>query len=395
MKKVRSGSIVVFSLMMLSLIALITQQLIKSAMVGSKFIATMVDREHAEMLALGGVNIAIAQLNRGITAFENTEKKEEASKEGRDQTADEKDADKKDAHPMQDFIEHLLAHLNCWQHFEFDTKQDGLSGLVSVAISSEHGKININEVFDFKKQAFKKEYEALLKTLEIPGLITGVEFHKRLEDFFKKRGKKIHDVSELIPAIGLQNMSIFYQPPVMPLKRQAAQPNMDVYLTDIFTIWSGEATIDPLVMSDSVRAMFGLRRSLATDAQLLKEAYKKVAEVFQPHWGRDWEGNWQHIQPIIGEKGKAVSALKDIFSKTFKSQVYSVLSYAKVNSVEQRLVAIIKLSEEQDLAKDKEEKNTEKSDGASQDTDNKDVKAQDKEKKVKKKFFKIIRIYWL
>ena len=48
--------------MIISIIIMMTEQMIRGVMVGAGFTKTMVNREHAEMLALGGINIAIAQL---------------------------------------------------------------------------------------------------------------------------------------------------------------------------------------------------------------------------------------------------------------------------------------------------------------------------------------------
>ena len=392
----RSGSIVVFALMMLSLIAIITQQLLKSSMVGSKFVKTMVDREHAEMLALGGINVAIAQLNNGIVAAKAVAVRGAAAREGRDETAQEARDEKKE-NPMQAFILHLLLHLNRWQDFDLDYKNDGVEGKVSICISSEHGKININEVFDFKKQVFKKEYEAILKSLEIPGIITGAEFLKRLEDFFKKRSKKIYDITELSVALGLDNLNVFYQPPAKPAKRGAGEPHNDVFLADIFTVCTHDATIDPLVFSDSIRAIFGLQRVRANDASLLQEDVKKIAEEFKPQGSQDWNAHWNLLQPLYGEKPKVFDVLKDIFSKSFTSKVYSVLSYAKVGSVEQRVYAIVQ--EFQDPAPEKDKKEQDKN--KEQDVPNADVgdekkdNTREKKQEERKKYFKVMKIYWL
>jgi hypothetical protein len=121
----------------------------------------------------------------------------------------------------------------------------------------------------------------------------------------------------------------------------------------------------------------------------MKEDFKKLASTFKKNWGADWDGNWKLLQPIYGEKPKILSAFKDILVKSFNSKVYSVLSYGKVNNVEQRVIAIVKNIEEQSA---QEKKGTEaKKEGAAS-----EKPTQGKEgEKEKKHYFKIMRIYWL
>jgi len=371
----KSGFILIFALMMLALITLITDQLIRSTLIGSAFINTMVDRERAKILALGGINIAIAQLTFGIDA--------ETKVDGEDEKENEFGKGSEGA--MKNFIHQLISNLNRWQVFNLNELADGVEGTVGICISSEHGKINLNEAFDFKKQEFKKEYEALLKSFYIPGKIPLGEFYKRLLEFFKKRGKKLCEVSELLTITGFENLDVFYHPPQLPSKGKASAPNLDLYLLDIFTTWTDEALLDPILFSDALCAIFGLTRPQADDSTRIKEAFKKFAMAFKKDLGTDLDGNWKILQPICGEKPPILSALKDIFAKKFSSKVYSVLSYGKVKNVEQRVLAIVK--EVEDKPKRDEQK---------KDADAKDNSAQDKAgDKQGKRYFKIMRLYWL
>ncbi len=394
----KPGSVIIFALLMLSLIAIVTDQLIRSTIIGSAFTKTMVDREHAEMLAFGGINIAIAQLTMGLEADANLQKTATADKDGRDQPADNKtvgdavianEFGKGADAQMKKFMHHLIAHLNRWQVFGLDQKIDGIQGTVGICISSEHGKINLNEAFDFKKQEFKKEYEALLKTLEIPGKIPLGELHNRLVEFLKKRGKKLYEVSELMGIAGLENLDVFYRPPNYPSRGKTAEPNVDLYLTDIFTMWTNDPTLDPLVFSDALCAIIGMRRPRADDPRRMKDLFKQFASAYKKDLGADWEGNWKILQPIFGEKPKVLPALKDILAKKFSSKVYSVLSYGKINNVEQRVLAIVKVMEE------KSKKDDQKKDIA-KDSDTKDKPPQGQpDQKESRRYFKVVRLYWL
>lgn len=373
MKK-QCGAVLIFSLMILSIIIILTEQLIRSVMVGSSFTKTMITREHSEMLALGGINLAIAQLTLQDDESEKTEA-----------------ADKDKVPPIKKFVLNLISNLNRFQTFDLGSKIDGVSGQLKVCISCEHGKININEAFDFKKQEFRKEFQLLLAGLEIPGKIPAGEFIKRITEFLKKRSKKLYDVTELIDVPGFEKLDAFYNPPGFDAKGNGQQ-NSDLALQDIFTIWSGDAKIDPLLFSDSLCAIFNLRRPRSDDVTKQKERFTKAVEDFKEDWGKDWDSNWKHLQNIYDGKPKVLSNVKDILVEKFDPKVYSVLSYARVENVEQRLLAIIKQVDENQDSKTEEK---------TQENDKKQVEnsqsspSDKKSSKSVKKFFKIVRLYWL
>lgn len=378
MKK-QSGAVLIFSLMVLSVIIILTEQLIRSVMVGSSFTKAMITREHSEMLALGGINLAIAQLT-----FQDDEDKGAPKS---DFAAEDKDK----VPPIKKFVLSLISNLNRFQTFDLTPKIDNFSGQLKICICSEHGKINLNEAFDFKKQEFKKEYQQLLAGLEIPGKIPAGEFIKRMTDFFKKRNRKLYDVSELIDIPGFEKLDAFYNPPGFDAKGNGQQ-NVDLALLDIFTIWTDDEKIDPLLLSDSLCAILDVRRPRSDDAKKQKERFTKVAEVFEKDWGKDWDSNWKHLQNIYDSKPKVLSNIKDILVEKFDPNVYSVLSYARVENVEQRLLAIIKQVEEkqnsqtESKAQEADEKPAENSQTPPSDK---------KTSKSAKKFFKIVRLYWL
>lgn len=377
MKK-SNGTVLIFSLMILSIIIILTEQLIRSVMVGSSFTKTMITREHSEMLALGGINLAIAQLT--------FDKNDEANNPNQDE--------KEKKSSIRKFVLNLISNLNRFQSFDLNKKIDGVSGQLKICICSEHGKININEAFDFEKQEFKKEYKALLGAIEMRGKLPPGEFVKRITDFLKKRNKKLYDVTELIDVPGLEHLNAFYTPPKLNVKGNGA-PNEDVFLQDIFTVWTDNHKMDPFLFSDSLCAIFGLRRPRADDQVKQKERFNKVAEEFEENWGNNWDENWKHLQIIYDNKPKVLSNIKDILVEKFDPKVYSVLSYAMVENVEQRLLAIIK--EVRDLSS--EDEKAEESVGPDRDGQKTEKtqteQSSEKTRKSGKKIFKIVRLYWL
>lgn len=381
----RNGSVLIFSLIILSLITLLTQQLLHMVYVGSSFIQAMSDRERAEALVIGGINIALAQLT--VVEDDQGDKKKQP-------TLLQKENKKEEKNPLEKkLLKRLLPHLNRWQTFNLKEQIDGIDGQVKICISCEQGKININEMFDFEKQTIKKEYNALLQGLEIKGTFKPGEMAKKILDYLTKRKRKLDDVSELYEIPGFNQLSIFYSPPSeISQKKGKFQPNSTLTLQDIFTTWTDNASIDPLMMSDSVLAMLGLRRPLAHDAQTLKEQYKKFIDAFDPAWASDWLSNWKKVEPFLGNNTKLLKNLKDIFSKEFGPKIYSVLSCGKVGNVEQRLLAVV-MKEKKEKKKDNKEQQQEKT-SPEKDQEKKNEK-KSKQKKEPKEHFRIVRVYWL
>jgi len=363
----KKGSVLLFTLLILSLLTILTQQLVRNVLIGSNFTNRIVAMEKAQMLALGGVNLAISQLTKRVL----TEKEE--------RRLNEKDTPEK---AFQRFLLKVLPNLNRWQTFDLEEKFDGMRGQVKICITCENGKININEAFDFQKNEFKEKYKLLLQNLFIKGKLAEGEILKVLTEFFKTRKKKLDDVTELLEVPGLENVTdLFYKPPKMPESKKNAEPNSDICLQDLFTTWSADDKIELLFFSDSMDAVIGLRRPLANDAQKLKEKFKTLIEAFKKDWGADWEKNWTNLQPIYGPISPHVKSYKDILSKEFGPGVYSVLSCGTAEGVEQKLLAVIKEVEKDDKEQQKNK------------TPEQNKKEQ--EGKSSKKYFKILRLYWL
>lgn len=381
--KRQKASVLLFSLLIISVIIILTEQLIRGVMVGSGFTKAMVDREHAEMLALGGVNVAISQLTY------DKKEKDKDQKTQADVTA-ESDEQSDKITSLQKFLFRLISNLNRWQDFELNSKVDGVSGSVKICISSEQGKININEAFDFKKQEFKKEFKFLLAKLEIPGKIPAGEFLNKISEYLKRRGKKLYDISELMNISGFERLDIFYDPPKI-YKKGGAQSNTELALQDIFTIWTDDVKIDPLLLSDALCSILNLRRPRADDAKKYKERFRELAMAFKEDWGKDWDANWKYLQSIYDSKPKELSNIKDILVEKFNPRVYSVLSCGRVGQVEQRVLAIIKEIDKRMGSTKKSERNAKKDTSEKQPGD---VREQQEKEKLQK-VFKVIRVYWL
>ncbi len=390
--RLKSGSIVVACLLLLSIIIIFTEQLLRNVLVGTLFTKTMTDREHAEMLALGGIQVAIASLT--ILPEKKDDKLgggKKSLQDGQD-PGDDADPKKNAAKKDRQLLARLLPHLNRWRSFPLTQEIDGIDGQIKICISSENGKININEAFAFKKQELKKEYEALLGGLEVKGKMAPGDMLKNITEYFKKRKRKLDEISELSLIPGLEHLNIFYEPPVPAAKKnKAAEPNAEIMLQDIFTIWSGTDTIEPLLFSDALCSIFSVRRPTATDASKMKEAFKKIAQSFSSSWLGNWESNWENIEPIYGEKPKFLDKVQPIFSKQFGPKVYSVISCGRVGNAEQKVLAIIRETKQKEKPQTKDVKHQEK-----QLVEKQDINGGPPDKAGQQEtIFKVEKIYWL
>ena len=376
MKK-NNSFVLIFTLTILSLTTIITYQLMKLVYVGTHFDQAMVDRENAEMLALGGINLAMSKLLIKSPFAKASGDKDEAEKK------------KQEKKEFENFLKHTLPNINRWQEFDLKEEIDGIDGQVKICISCENSKININESFDFKKNEFKEEYKKFLNTIKFKsGDQTSSKFLKKLTDFLKKRGKKLDDLSELQTGALTEIQQFFYNPPIRTEKKKDAKPNQSLAIQDIFTIWSKTNKIEALFLSDSMCAILGLRRPTSYDSEILKEKFKNVIKNFDQGKDENTEEYWKIVRPIYEGKTKFKIEDKKIFSLRFEPKVYSVISFGKVGNVEQRLLAIIeknpnydKASTDKTAGKEKENEDKEKGSTSSTIEDTKP--------------FKILRLYWI
>ncbi len=335
-QKNQNSFILIFTIAIISLITILTHQLVKTVYVGTSFDNTMIEREQAEMLAIGGINLAISQLT--ISNKISNKSKEETEKEKKKR--------------FTKYISRLLPNINRWQVFDLIEDIDGINGKIKICITCENGKININKAFDFEKQEFKKEYEKLLKNLKFGTKEFGTKekaykkYLKKLVEFLKKRNKKIEDISQLQKVTKEKGIELFYSPPKIPAKISDSKPNQTIALQDIFTIWHDSEKLEALFLSDGLCSMLNFRRPQTYDSKNREEKFKSVIKNFSPEMDQNSDKYWQIVRPLYEQKNKFKIEENKIFSSKFEPNTYSVLSSGKVGTVEQKLLAIIRKDKE-------------------------------------------------
>ncbi len=384
MKHHKAGSILIFSLMILSLVAVVSERLIRSRLIGSSFAQMMMKKELATLLAMSGLNIAQA-----LVEIDKKPKKDIAK-----MSLKEKEKEKQESWE-QNYLKKILPYLNRWRNFELTEEQDGIDGEIKLCIVAEHGKININEAFDFKKGSFKKEYEFLLKGLEIKGKMPAGQLFTKIGDYLKKRKRKLDDITELSSVDGLEKLGMFYEPPIIPIgEKEKSKSNVDIKLADIFTTWSSGELINPFFLSDGLCSLLMIRRPQHDDPQTMKEAFDSVINS----WKTKEEDPWKLLEPIYNEKPKLLKEINRLFSKQFGTPVYSVVSCGKIGDVEQRVIAFL-VKEIQKKKNDQDVHETNKNEKVAskqKEQGNDDPQTSGKkEHKSSIESFKVVKIYWL
>jgi len=354
------GYVLVFSLMMIALIVILVTRIADIGNVHIWYSKTIIDREHAKMLAWSGVNIALSQLS-----ISGEEKKEAGNKNQREKK-------RKDAGPKmgwtegeaKNFIKNIVPLLNSWQIFDIKKETYGVDGTIKVCIGSEEGKIDINQSFDFKTRKFigqgkregnfKKLFEQLFKRIE--KFVVGKELFKKFSEYLTKKEKfeqilknrqnSLYDPTEFlsIKEFEVFQDAVFYEPyNVDKIKNNevTGAKKEKVYWMDIFTIWSGSRDINPWFFSNSMKRIIGIKFK---ENEKIENKKKKINGLLK-HFKLDLSlpADWNKIFSTLYnvKYNNLPNWIKKAMSAKFEPAVFSVLSYGTVGSVTQKLFAVL------------------------------------------------------
>ncbi|TET05899.1 hypothetical protein E3J79_03855 [Candidatus Dependentiae bacterium] len=340
-KKQSTGYIMIFTLMLIALLTVLVSYLANRSTPYLSFINIVVQRKKAKLLGLGGIQMAMSQL----ASAESEKKKTAVPKE-----KEEKEKEKSEEQGKR-LLQAILPSINRWQTVVLDEEKDGIEGKISFAITCEEGKIDINQIYDFESKKFvgegepEDDYKKIIQEFFaiVEKKIGGQKLFDALATFLKNRDYKLNDVTELltIKAFEVFKNNIFYVPPQPEKEQPDRQQKATVYLTDIFTVWSGSKTVEPWLLSNSMCGLLNLEQAQAGDVEKRKSAVKKWLAAFKQtaKWDEDWD---KMLEPVYGKNFNTIPKfIKPILSTKFGPTVFSVLSYGKVGEVTQRFLAII------------------------------------------------------
>jgi len=342
----RAGYIIVMTMLIIAAATVVVSVIFTRGSVFIPYADTMIKREQAKMLALGGVSIARAQL---------AQMPEEGDKsQGQAKEAGNKDGSDAEAKLL---LKTILPSINRWQMFALASQNDGIDGQIAICLTSEEGKFDLNKIRaeqqDQERVAkqegstastIKKEvlplvselFKRLEKELGAEGLLAG------LEAYFKEHKEPITDVTELlrIPAFVVFRNAVVYEPPDMERGGQAQQQKRPLYLTDIFTV-HGSEELEPWLFSDSIAGLLELPRAGLRDEKdrkkqvdtIIKEAKTKA------NWASDWN---KYLKPLYGKELQSLPKnIESVLTTQFSPSIFSVISEGTVGGVTQRLLALV------------------------------------------------------
>lgn len=296
----------------------------------------MIEREQARMLARSGIEIAMSQLSIPDKKESANQAQDTLPKDGGTQSADTKGKEE------ETLFSSVLPRMNVWQMFPLKRTVEGIQGEIGICLMSEEGKLDLNTLYDPAKGQLVEESISKIIDILFQGIeksINRADLRKSFEKFLQDRKTKLDDVTELLTIEefnGFKN-NIFYNPPDQSSKGQKRQ----IYLTDIFTTWSGKKTLQPWLLSESVRTILDL--SGAQDIPM-EEKKKVIAEVDKTLPGSlSWPDGWdKYLKSWYKKEFKSLpKGLESLLDTKFDPAIFSVLCYGKVGKTMQKVFAIL------------------------------------------------------
>lgn len=339
----QSGYILVMALMIISLVVLITGIMTNLGDSYVPYMHAMTERNKARLLALGGIACAQSQLGMAVEVEQKTKdgaQKQEASKPKAPTPEQEATA----------LLKNLLPILNTWQTIPLTLEKEGIEGTIQYRISCEDGKLNINELFDFKTKKFKddKKGDLSIKTI-LTTLLAPVEKRMKisemaaaLETILSKRGYPLNDVTELLANTSLAGFKHFQFPSSEPYNKKSAESTPPFILTDLFTTHTTHMTVEPWLLADALKKIYLIPDQEKKEHK--KDSQEKIAELLKKFkitadWNKDWD---ERLQPLYGIPFKQLPKNSGVlFTKSFEPRIFSVMVSATVGESTQRLYAIL------------------------------------------------------
>ena len=169
------------------------------------------------------------------------------------------------------------------------------------------------------------------------------ELYDEFEKFLKKRNYRLDDITELLTIKGFDRFKskIYYQPPQGKTAQEKNEQPSDLYLTDIFTVWSGKQTLDPWLFSDSVNGIIGLPRAQANDVANRKKTINQFVKNYKA--SMQFPSDWKTIFQPLYQKDLASlpKGIEFIFSTAFEPKMFSVLAHGTFGKVTQKMLALV------------------------------------------------------
>ena len=324
------GYIIPLTLLLISFSFMLITSIVQTALNYQRLAKLNLDREQSRALAISGIQLALSQIT-----FEQQEDKSEGK-------------DNKPQDPSKKRAQQLIPIINTWQTIELTEPAVGVEGTIKLYITCEQGKINLNYLSDSiekdkgkggsetgpegpygstqgltkgqeeQKKTFSSSIDELIKKAADFSI---VEALKKAQD---RLGRKVEDATEL-----KLDKKMFVEP------AQEDKNKKPIYLMDLFTTTQGSGKLNPWFFSRSLSSALGLsEKDQAKNGKELAEKFKQTLQ-----WPKDWD---DIFVPVYGKKFDSIpKEISSLFSTQFEATAFSVVSYAKVGTVTQKVYALL------------------------------------------------------
>lgn len=242
----------------------------------------------------------------------------------------------------------LFPFLNKEKKYELTSTSDGVFATISMSIQSEQGKLNINSLYDFEKKKFMYEGQANDRKKICAWLfgriaaITGKPtLMTSFEEYLKSRSTELSDVTELLSAKDfLEQFSdaLFFNPESSEGKK--------LFLTDIFTVYSEQETMNPWLFSYSWCSILDLKPK----QNIPQEEIQKIFSSFKKD--AMWETDWNSSLGLFYQKEykDLAQEIKSILTTRYEANIFSLLLKAKIIETTSTIFTIVKANTRQHLS---------------------------------------------
>ena len=211
----------------------------------------------------------------------------------------------------------------------------------TMMLGSEHGKLNLNGLYDFKKSIWasseKKDFcKALFKLIEKQMKSKDTQenaLFDAFEKYLKKRGTPFNDVSELF------NIAEFAKIFPAQLIHKGSQASKNLYLGELFTVCTDHDTINCVGLSRSFVLLVGAKQENMIELLQQKEKMQEVMKLSSA----GEQGLATFFDKVYGVDFKNIpQEFKSLLTMNFELNIFSIVLTASAQKIASTIYAIIK-----------------------------------------------------
>ena len=206
----------------------------------------------------------------------------------------------------------------------------------TMMLASEHGKINLNGLYDFKastwastekKKLCKSFFKLVEKYIKASGLFDAFEKH------LKKRTVPFNDVSELF------TISEFAQAFSAEIVSRGPGAGKNLYIGELFTVSTEQDTINCVGLSRSFALLIGAKPENMIELLQQKEKMQEVMKLTSA--GEQGLANF--FDKVYGVDFKNIpQEFKSLLTMNFELNIFSIVLTATAQKITSTVYAIIK-----------------------------------------------------